>query len=53
MRNMFYGWEVQSFGVTISWTLQRKEAEDALNKASGSAVLFKHNGETKTKVLWK
>ncbi len=53
MRNMFYGWEVQSHGITIAWTLSKKEADEAFNKSHGRVVMFKHNGEVKTAALWK
>lgn len=49
----FYGYEVQSNGVTLEWTDQRQEAEKAFDKCRSSAKLFKHNGQTKTVVAIK
>lgn len=49
----FYGWEVQSHGVTLEWTDQKAEAEKAYNKCRIGAKLFKHNGQTKTVIAQK
>lgn len=47
MRNMFYGYEVQSFGTTVAWTLNKKEADEAFAKSHSITVQYKHNGEVK------
>lgn len=49
----FYGYEVQSNGVTLEWTDQRAEADKAYTKCRSSAKLFKHNGQTKTVIAQK
>lgn len=49
----FYGYEVQSNGVTLEWTDFKPEAEKAYNKCRSSAKLFKHNGQTKTVIAQK
>lgn len=49
----FYGFEVQSNGVTLEWTDQRVEAEKAYNKCRSSAKIFKHNGQKKTVIAEK
>lgn len=49
----FYGYEVQSNGVTLEWTDQRQEADKAFDKCRSSAKLFKHNGQTKTVIAIK
>lgn len=49
----FYGWEVQSNGVTLEWTLQRAEADKAFDKCRVGAKMYKHNGQTKQLVQVK
>jgi len=49
----FYGYEVQSNGVTIEWTGVRAEAEKAFDKCRSSAKLFKHKGQGKSVIAEK
>ena len=49
----FYGWEVQSHGVTLEWTDQRQVAEKVFDKCRVGAKLFKHNGQKKIVVAEK
>lgn len=52
-RHDFYGYEVQSNGVTIEWTTQLREAQNAFDKCRSSAKMFKHKGQGKSVVAEK
>lgn len=49
----FYGYEVQSNGVTIEWTDQRQEADKAFTKCRSSAKMYKHKGQGKSLIAEK
>lgn len=49
----FFGYEVQSNGVTLEWTPDKQEAEKAFNKCRVAAKLFKHKGQTKEVIAIK
>ncbi len=53
MRIPFYGYEVQAFGYTIAWTLNKQEAEKAFKESHGMSVMYKHNGDIKVAISTK
>jgi hypothetical protein len=52
--NNFNGFEVQSFGVTVSWTKLKQEADKAFREAHGhEVVMYQHLGQTKKLIARK
>lgn len=49
----FYGYEVQSNGVTLEWTPDQRAAQTAFDKCRSSAKLYKHKGQGKSVIAEK